>query len=275
MVSDPIPPTPNLSPPPSAPSNSFLFSLSLSTPITRRPSTSDPSVSLRGEWPNLSHRQRTTTEEEGISLMKVREFEGKSKRLERLRQVFESIPDPPSPTSTSSTTTSTDTASASSTTTTNGGEKLTKLEEERKRWEMERKTYMKELWNKCGASTTSTTSTSTSTTSKSTQPCLRWSSFESYADSQEKLLFSIFSELDSDNNLKLTPLEVEQACKKAGVEGLDKNLIEGFVKLLDKDGDGMIGWEEWRDFLIVCLPPFFYFSEPQRKETDRTRVWFE
>ncbi|GAA5966510.1 hypothetical protein JCM3765_007594 [Sporobolomyces pararoseus] len=243
MVSDPIPPTPNLSPPP--PSNSFLFSLNLSTPITRRPSIQDPRVSLR-EWPNLSYRQQPTSseqrevedEEEGISLMKVREFEGKSKRLERLRQVFESIPDPPSTTNTTPTIVES----------TDEEEKLTKLEEERKRWEMERKIYMKELWNKCGADNNNNSTTPSKSTSS---PCLRWSSFESYADSQEKLLYSIFKELDSNNSLKLTPLQVEQACKKNGVEGVDKNLIEGFVKVLDKDGDGMIGWEEWRDFLIL------------------------
>jgi len=218
-----------------------------------------------------------------MTLKQVREHEGRSRRLERLREVFESIPDPPppapSPSLPSSTSTAVDSTKSSTTTTTLSTPSLVDyeepvstqketLEEERKRWESERKIYMKELWNKCGAensaSTTSNTTLSTSqlasSTSTTTKPptsptasssCLRWSSFESYADAQERLLYSIFSELDSDNNLKLTPQEVEMACKKAGVEGVDKSLIEGFVKVLDKDGDGMIGWEEWRDFLIV------------------------
>lgn len=274
MVSDPIPPTPNLSPPPS---NESLLSLSLSTPITPRPPSTDPRVHLRG-WPHLLQGGG-----EQLSLKEVREHEGTSKRLERLREVFESIPDPPLQQQVSilqgepTTTTTTKTLSPDNVT---AATKET-VEEERKRWESERKTYMKELWTKCGAETsppTSTTTTTTTTPKTSSSPllpstnqttthplpssssspapnlvpssCLRWSSFESYADGQERLLYSIFSELDSDNNLKLTAQDVENACKKAGVE-VDREVVDGFVKVLDRDGDGMIGWEEWRDFLIV------------------------
>jgi len=158
------------------------------------------------------------------------------------------------------------------------------LEEEKDQWEVERNRYMKELWTKCGAevaggSTSSTTtspsistnsipssssklstsipSTSTSAKPSSSNPnpnCLRWSSFETYADTQESLLFSIFTSISQNNHheLKLTPLELKEAFRKAGVEVEDR-VVEGFVRDVDRDGDGLVGWEEWRDFLIVCV----------------------
>ncbi|GAA5848778.1 hypothetical protein JCM3766R1_005305 [Sporobolomyces carnicolor] len=286
MVSDPIPPTPNLSPPPplSAPSNEFLFNLALETPITRPPAPSDPRVSLRNGWPASlppPERNDDTRTGEMMSLLQVREHEGRSKRLERLREVFESIPDPPTA-PTSPKLDSQLALPALGPVERDQGAKETP-EDERKRWELERKTYMRELWKKCGATTETTPATTTSaaaprpspspsSSSSSQSPCLRWSSFETYADAQERLLYSIFSELDSDHNLKLTPLEVEHACRKAGVEGVDKSLIEGFVKALDKDGDGMIGWEEWRDFLILLprkpsVKEIFHFYRCQTRSS--------
>ncbi|GAA6025551.1 hypothetical protein JCM11491_000052 [Sporobolomyces phaffii] len=220
MVSDSTDdPAPALSPPPRPPSNASQFALATSTPIAGPPpAVTDPRVSIR-TWPHLEFEW---------SLNDVRTHEGQSTRLARLRRVFDSIPDPANAADVPLPTTSTTTAG----------------EVELKRWELERRTYTKELWNKCGAAAAPTS------TSRSS-PCLRWSSFESYADGQERLLYSVFSELDSDNNLKLTAREVEHACRTAGVEGVDTAVVQGFVEALDRDGDGMIGWEEWRDFLIL------------------------
>lgn len=165
------------------------------------------------------------------------------------------------------------------------------LEEEKDQWEVERNRYMKELWTKCGAEVAGSTSSTTTSPSITTNPipsssssklstsipststpakpsssnpnpnCLRWSSFETYADTQESLLFSIFTSISQNNHheLKLTPTELKEAFRKAGVEVEDR-VVEGFVRDVDRDGDGLVGWEEWRDFLIVRILPSFHPS---------------
>lgn len=46
---------------------------------------------------------------------------------------------------------------------------------------------------------------------------------------------------------------------KAGIDLSDADL-EQFIKAMDKDGDGVIDYEEWRDFLVVSQCPIaFYF----------------
>jgi len=297
MTENPIRPTPNLSPPPS---KSDLFQLSLSSSISTPPSTLDPRVSLRS-WGNHLP-SRSEEEEEGQTLRQVRESEGRFKRLERLREVFDSIPIPPSillPPSPEIKDKKLlpelliDHEKLPEELERENGAVIAVgvLEEEKDRWERERGVYMKELWKKCGAEVSSSVGSNSNSNSNSnpnsnsittnpssiplkppsssmkpppTTNCLRWSSFETYADSQESALFSIFTSIDSDHDLKLTPLELSQAFKRAGVD-VGESVVEGFVRDVDRDGDGLIGWEEWRDFLIVRqLTRTLYKGDPSR-----------
>ena len=44
--------------------------------------------------------------------------------------------------------------------------------------------------------------------------------------------------------------ELQASLAKAGIDMSDADLLQ-FIKAMDKDGDGAIDFEEWRDFLVV------------------------
>ncbi|GAA5942769.1 uncharacterized protein JCM15063_002786 [Sporobolomyces koalae] len=279
MASDPIRPTPNLSPP--LPPRAVLFDHLVSSRISQPFDLQDPRVSLRpirhaqtqNEGLASSSSPGATSignEPEHLSIAQMRDHEGRLNRLERLRQVFDSIPNPPDP-ATSSPKLSSNLALPPTSTASTSNSTDPAVEQDRKRWELERRAYIKELYTKCADTLSTSTSTSTPPTTKQ-PPCLRWSKFESYADQQERLLFSTFIELDRDNQLKLTKSQLEHACRQAGLDDDTKSLVEGFVHHVDQDGDGMIGWEEWRDFLILLprkpsVKEIFHYYRSQTRNT--------
>lgn len=204
-----------------------------------------------------------------------RAAEGKAERLDRLRSLFDSIPHPsssevsfqeadPVMTSTSSAEAST------SALTLEGGMSV----EEVKR-EENRKLYARELWKKCSGSThtnerivdgsskpfpattdskppsSTSNSTSNSKPDEKAQTARRWTAFSLYAEEKERELWKLFVELDRDGDMRLGKEEVREACRRAGVT-VKENVLDGFVRDLSKGGHG-IGFDEWRDFLLVCL----------------------
>ncbi|GAA6063424.1 hypothetical protein JCM10212_002093 [Sporobolomyces blumeae] len=319
MTQDPIPPSDPRESVVSPPSRADLFDLSTRTPLSSVPPSSDPRVSLRaGAWPvpvdplrgpdSTTVAGATSTGDEPQTLSEFREHEGTVARLSRLRSLFDSIPSPPTSPSSSSPSTNPTTLSAPSTATPPASpvastsalplidhelvapppipdaatpqQRREREEDEKKRWEAERKLYMRELWRKCGAevaassppkppsspSHTPPPTPSSPTPSRTTS--LRWSSFETYADAQERALFSIFQELDKDHDSKLAKADVEEACKRAGVD-VSSSVVRDFFRDVDRDGDGMIGWEEWRDFLLLLprkpsVKEIFHYYRSQR-----------
>lgn len=50
--------------------------------------------------------------------------------------------------------------------------------------------------------------------------------------------------------LEIQADELQASLAKAGIDLSDADLQQ-FIKAMDKDGDGAIDYEEWRDFLVV------------------------
>lgn len=236
-------------------SNAEIFNLSLEPPPQEEELTNDPRLSLRPTSPPLIPPTIPIhipfiEPPEPKTLQDFHVQEG-SRRQSRLKCLFDSIPIrcPPTPSSN----TSTSEASTSFLPPFNS-----EKEEELQR-EENRKIYARELWKKCSGGTDklvdsskafvgeSTTSNSTSLTTTSTR---RWNAFEKYAEEKEMELWKLFVELDLDGDMRLNKEEVRLACKRAGVE-VKEGTLDGFVRAVDRNGDGVISFDEWRDFLLV------------------------
>lgn len=231
------------------PTRDEIFELTTSAPPPS--STNDPRVSLRTPpppTPESPDEPLPSTEddspEEPHTLSEYRASEGASKRLSRLRSLFDSIPIPP-PSPPSSPVASTSALPA-----------ISEVDDEKRR-EAERRLYAKELWRKCnGAESLRVGEAASPSTgganARSTLPsvAVRWTAFERYAEEKEKELWRLFIELDADGDMRLRKEEVREACKRAGVEVKD-NLLDEFIRAVDKNNDGAISFDEWRDFLLV------------------------
>ena len=221
----PLTPAPTRSPP----CHADAFALFTSSPPP--PSPTDPRVSLR---PLPPPEDPPATSEEPQTLSAFHASEGPVQRLSRLRSLFESIPaPPPSPTASTSALPAEE------------GEK----EEEERRREENRRVYAKELWGKCSGNALCLAE---GKAAAAEAKAVRWSAFEKYAEEKEKELWRLFVELDVDGDMRLRKEEVREACKRAGVE-IKERTLDDFIRAVDKNGDGAISFDEWRDFLLVRL----------------------
>ncbi|GEM10051.1 mitochondrial carrier protein [Rhodotorula toruloides] len=182
--------------------------------------------------------------------------------MTRLRSLFESLP-PPSPPSTALPLPRTP------------DEAPPPPEDEATRCAQDRKAYDRELWRKCGASVVASVPPSPTPSSSTAPPlssdndrqrqaaldALRWKAFEQYADEKERELWRAFVELDHDGDMQLRKEEVREACRMAGIE-VREGAIDEFVRTVDRNGDGVISFDEWRDFLLL-LP----------RQTSMKEIW--
>ncbi|KAH7278093.1 hypothetical protein KP509_38G024000 [Ceratopteris richardii] len=74
--------------------------------------------------------------------------------------------------------------------------------------------------------------------------------FSTYMDEKEMELFSIFREVDVARSGSLYPEELQAALEGSGIH-LGKEELASFVDHIDKDNNGVITFEEWRDFLLL------------------------
>ncbi|KAL6175139.1 hypothetical protein ACLB2K_051782 [Fragaria x ananassa] len=74
--------------------------------------------------------------------------------------------------------------------------------------------------------------------------------FRQYMDDKELELYRIFQAIDVEHNGCILPEELWEALVKAGIEMDDEELAH-FVEHVDKDNNGIITFEEWRDFLLL------------------------
>lgn len=74
--------------------------------------------------------------------------------------------------------------------------------------------------------------------------------FRRYMDDKELELYRIFQAIDVEHNGCILPEELYDALVKAGIE-LDDDELASFVERVDKDNNGIITFEEWRDFLLL------------------------
>ncbi|KAH9328367.1 hypothetical protein KI387_000475 [Taxus chinensis] len=74
--------------------------------------------------------------------------------------------------------------------------------------------------------------------------------FRRYMDDKELELYRIFEAIDVEHNGCILPEELWEALVRAGIKMDDKELAH-FVDHIDKDNNGIITFEEWRDFLLL------------------------
>ncbi|KAG0354488.1 hypothetical protein BGX24_006899, partial [Mortierella sp. AD032] len=78
---------------------------------------------------------------------------------------------------------------------------------------------------------------------------LRYDDFQVFVEEKEERLWNLFREIDHNNDNEIQADELQASLAKAGIDLSDADL-EQFIKAMDKDGDGAIDYEEWRDFLV-------------------------
>ncbi|KAL3655114.1 anaphase-promoting complex subunit 2 [Castilleja foliolosa] len=74
--------------------------------------------------------------------------------------------------------------------------------------------------------------------------------FRKYMDDKELELYRIFQAIDVEHNGCILPEELLDALVRAGIE-IDDDELASFVEHVDKDNNGIITFEEWRDFLLL------------------------
>ncbi|XP_076891149.1 calcium-dependent mitochondrial ATP-magnesium/phosphate carrier protein 2-like [Bidens hawaiensis] len=74
--------------------------------------------------------------------------------------------------------------------------------------------------------------------------------FRRYMDAKELELYRIFQAIDVEHNGCILPEELYDALVKAGIK-IDDKEFASFVERVDKDNNGVITFEEWRDFLLL------------------------
>ncbi|KAI1299940.1 hypothetical protein EDD11_006342 [Mortierella claussenii] len=79
---------------------------------------------------------------------------------------------------------------------------------------------------------------------------IRYDDFEVFVEEKEERLWNLFREIDHNNDNEIQPEELQASLVKAGINLSDADL-QRFIKAMDKDGDGVIDYEEWRDFLVL------------------------
>ncbi|GAA5852268.1 hypothetical protein JCM9279_002483 [Rhodotorula babjevae] len=268
----PVPPAlPHLAEPPS---NSLLFDLEATAPITHRPAKDDPSVSLRAPLPPpspycpLSSRTAVDHDPEPATLTEFRDNEGPAKRLSRLRSLFDSLPAPSPPSSPASTSSALPPEQPQPQQQPQPAPSDPSTHEQR--CAQDRRNYTRELWRKCGASVAASVAPVAVPPGSSAPPqvgspalerqrqaalaAVRWKAFEQYADDKERELWRAFVDLDRDGDMRLRAGEVREACRRAGIE-VKEQAIDDFVRAVDRNGDGFISFDEWRDFLLLLPRP--------------------
>ncbi|KAF8461361.1 mitochondrial carrier domain-containing protein [Kalaharituber pfeilii] len=78
---------------------------------------------------------------------------------------------------------------------------------------------------------------------------IQFEEFKEFINAADKELWQIFHSVDLDSNGKIDKAELRQALDKAGIDAHGDRLEE-FFEFMDKNRDGVVSYEEWRDFLM-------------------------
>ncbi|KAI9679367.1 MAG: hypothetical protein M1817_005389 [Caeruleum heppii] len=78
---------------------------------------------------------------------------------------------------------------------------------------------------------------------------IQYNEFCDFVRGTEKELWSLFKTIDRDHNGKLDKAELESAFAKAGL-AVPPSKLDRFFAEVDTDRDGVISFDEWRDFLL-------------------------
>ncbi|KAF2230197.1 mitochondrial carrier [Viridothelium virens] len=78
---------------------------------------------------------------------------------------------------------------------------------------------------------------------------IQYSEFRTFVEHTEKELLTLFKSIDRDHNGNLDKDELQLACTRAGLL-VNQSNIDRFFSDVDKNHDGVISFDEWRDFLL-------------------------
>ncbi|ORY02003.1 mitochondrial carrier [Basidiobolus meristosporus CBS 931.73] len=79
---------------------------------------------------------------------------------------------------------------------------------------------------------------------------IQYEEFRAFVEEKEMELWKLFSEIDRNNDNELQKCEIEGALKKANIH-ISKDELDTFFNKMDKDNNGVIDFDEWRDFLLL------------------------
>ncbi|KAL2354433.1 calcium dependent mitochondrial carrier protein-like protein [Cryomyces antarcticus] len=78
---------------------------------------------------------------------------------------------------------------------------------------------------------------------------IQYHEFHSFVQQTEQELWSLFQSIDKDSNGKLDKSELQSAFQRAGL-AVPNSKLDRFFEEIDTDHDGVISFEEWRNFLL-------------------------
>ncbi|RDW85750.1 hypothetical protein BP5796_04075 [Coleophoma crateriformis] len=78
---------------------------------------------------------------------------------------------------------------------------------------------------------------------------IEYEEFRTFVEHTEKELYSLFRSIDRDRNGKIDKSELQAAFKKAGL-AVPKSKLDQFFEEVDMNHDGLISFDEWRNFLL-------------------------
>ncbi|KAL8949564.1 MAG: hypothetical protein Q9222_004338 [Ikaeria aurantiellina] len=78
---------------------------------------------------------------------------------------------------------------------------------------------------------------------------MQYAEFRTFVEKTEKELFKLFNSIDRDRNGQLDKSELKSAFSRAGL-AVQNSKLDQFFAEVDTNKDGVISFEEWRDFLL-------------------------
>ncbi|KAL8781860.1 MAG: hypothetical protein Q9213_005801 [Squamulea squamosa] len=78
---------------------------------------------------------------------------------------------------------------------------------------------------------------------------IQYAEFRAFAEATEKQLLKLFKSIDRDHNGQLDKTELKSAFARAGL-AVPNSKLDQFFSEVDTNRDGVISFEEWRDFLL-------------------------
>ncbi|KAI8645519.1 mitochondrial carrier domain-containing protein [Parasitella parasitica] len=93
--------------------------------------------------------------------------------------------------------------------------------------------------------------------------------FKAYVNDKENELWHLFKKLDTSGEGQLNPTDLQMALKRAGMEICKEDVVE-FMQLMDSDGNGLIDFNEFKNFLLLL--PQTNMSEMYRYYESSTQL---
>ncbi|KAL8707577.1 MAG: hypothetical protein Q9220_007418 [cf. Caloplaca sp. 1 TL-2023] len=78
---------------------------------------------------------------------------------------------------------------------------------------------------------------------------MQYAEFRTFVEQTEKELLKLFNSIDRDHNGELDKSELQSAFSRAGL-AVQNSKLDQFFAEVDTNKDGVISFEEWRDFLL-------------------------